>query len=312
MKYIILAGGFATRLWPLTEKRAKPLLLLAGKTILAHIYDMLPEGADVILLTNDRFKYDFMNEINHIGHKNTIIFCEDAHSAGEKLGAVKALSMAINVHQINESVCVIAGDNLLTGLSLLDMDCHDNEAKVAVREVDSLDEAKKFGVVQAVGGQVVEFKEKPENPESKLVSTGFMSFGKDLIPSIHECAVSTPDSLGSIFTEFLCEGKFVTAVEADGEWFDVGSFETYLEAHKKLQKDDLEGEVECHDNVFSGKVYVGKGTKINNCQILDSIIYPGVTLSNCHISQSVIDKDCVLEGVDINQKLVRAGTNIKG
>lgn len=313
MQYVILAGGFATRLWPLTEKRAKPLLLVAGKTILAHILEQIPIEDSVLLLTNKRFEQDFKDELEHLGRTDhTQIFCEDAEGEGEKLGAVKALSMALRHYSVKEGVCVVAGDNILPQLSLKDLSCLDNEAKLAVREVESLHEARRFGVVELEDDRVLSFEEKPEHPKSKLVSTGFMAFGKDLIPLVHKCGEEMPDSLGSIFTEFLCHDKNVFAQIVGGEWFDVGSFETYLEAHKSLQERDLlvgEGGFE-KKNVFSGKVYIGEGARVENCRLHDTVVYPGAVLKNCHIACSVIDHDVILEKVDLSQKLVRSGTKI--
>lgn len=312
MKVLILAGGFATRLWPLTENRAKPLLLLDGKTILAHILDKVPNEADVYLLTNKKFEIDFQKECKKIGRRNVEIFCEDAHSDGEKLGALRALSVAIQEFGIQENVFVFAGDNLLPELHIEHIFCSINESCIAIREVASLDEARKFGVVEIDGKEVVGFEEKPAEPKSRLVSTGFACIGHELFPILHSFAQKSPDALGAIFHEFLKQNKTVLDTKVKGDWFDVGSFETYLEAHKKLQKEDIKSHATKNGrNTFSGKVFLGEGSAIENCQILDSIIYPGCTLKNCHISQSVIDENCNLEGLDLNRKLVRKGTHLR-
>ncbi len=335
MKVLILAGGFATRLWPLTECRAKPLLLLDGKTILAHILEKVPETAEIFLLTNQAFEKDFLKELNFLGRKNFKIFCEDAYSDGDKLGALKAISVAIKEFDIQENVLVFAGDNVLPELDISTLEVDESEACIAVREVKSLDEARKFGVVsirdgglirpirqaqglqQAQGRQgtsdkeeVITFEEKPENPKSKLVSTAFLSIGKNLFEILHKFSTSSPDALGAIFSEFLRQKKRVSAIEVEGPWFDIGSFETYLEAHKELQESNLKRQENVIEgsNKFSGKVFLGKGVVVKNCKISDSIIYPGVKLENCHISQSVIDEGCQLRGLDLNRKLIRKGT----
>ena len=325
MKFFILAGGFATRLWPLTEKRAKPLLLLDGKTILAHILDKIPVSGEVFLLTNKAFEEDFRAEMKKCGRKNFQIFCEDAHSDQQKLGAVKAVSLAVKEFKIDENIFVFAGDNILPELSVERLQCEENEAGLAVREVETLDEARKFGVVEGekkkeerrekIEGDLLSitgFEEKPEHPKSRLVSTGFLSIGRELLPILHQTAEKSPDGLGNIFVEFLSHGKKVFGVPTAGDWFDVGSFETYLEAHRALQKKDLSlgKKVFQKGNVFSGKVFLGDDCRIENCQITDSIVYPACRLKNCHISQSVIDGNCDLSGLDLSRKLVRRGTKI--
>jgi glucose-1-phosphate thymidylyltransferase len=312
MKALILAGGFATRLWPLTEKRAKPLLLLNGKTILSHILDKIPEDIETFLLTNTAFKEDFEKELEMRKRKNVQIFCEDAHSDGEKLGALRAISVAIAHYKIKESVLVFAGDNVLPELDIEHIFCSKDEAKIAVRQVADKHEAKKFGVVEVEGERVIGFEEKPSRPKSTLVSTGFMAFGKNILPIVHEYAQKAPDALGGIFPELLTQGKTVLATEVGGEWFDVGSFETYLSAHTALQKEPLKTgkNVENWSNKCSGKVYLGDNTVVKNCRLSDVIVYPGTKLENCHISQCVIDGGCDLRNLDLNRKLVRRGTKV--
>ncbi len=319
MKALILAGGFATRLWPLTEKRAKPLLLLNGKTILSHILDKIPEDIETFLLTNTAFKEDFEKELEMRKRKNVQIFCEDAHSDGEKLGALRAISVALKECKINESVLIFAGDNVLPELDIEHIFCSKDEAKIAIRQVGDKHEAKKFGVVEVSSEfelqdsqKVIGFEEKPSHPKSTLVSTGFMAFGKNILPIVHEYAQKEPDALGGIFPELLERGKTVLATEVAGEWFDVGSFETYLSAHTTLQHEPFKTgkNVENWNNKCSGRVYLGDNTVVKNCLLSDVIVYPGTRLENCHISQCVIDEGCDLQNLDLNRKLVRRGTKV--
>lgn len=312
MKILILAGGFATRLWPLSEKHAKPLLLLAGKSILAHLLDRIPVESEVALLTNKKFEDDFRVELDKLGRESVEIFCEDAHSDGEKLGALGAISVACRELKIDDDLLVLAGDNLLPELKISDLDCNSDSARIAVREVGSKDEARKFGVVELEGEKVIGFEEKPSEPRSTLVSTGFLALGKNTLPILHDFAKESPDALGGIFPELLRQGLEVTAAKVGGEWFDIGSFETYLGAHKALQAEKLvcgEGVVE-KGNEFSGKVFLGDGAVVENSVLHNVIVYPGAKLRNCHISNSVIDENCDLVGLDLSQKLVRSGVRI--
>jgi len=314
MKVLILAGGFATRMWPLTENRAKPLLLLDGKTILAHLLEKIPKNLEVILLTNKKFEEDFNRELQFLNRRNFRIFCEDAFSDGDKLGALGAISEAVQHFQIDENICVFAGDNLLPNLRIESLFCKDDESKLAVFDVEDLFVARNFGVVEIDSeGALVQFEEKPEEPKSTLVSTGFCSIGKNLFPIFHDFAKKNPDALGGIFEHFLHKKINVGAQKIDGKWFDVGHFDTYLAAHKELQEEDLKlgKKVVQEQNMYSGKVFIGKGAVVKNCRILNSIIYPGVKLENCHISESVIDENCELSGVDLNRKLVRRGTYLR-
>lgn len=312
MKVLILAGGFATRLWPLTESRAKPLLILNGKTILAHVVEPLVESegfkaSDIILLTNKKFEVDFQKELTALGLTDATIFCEDAYADGEKLGALGAISAAVAYYDINESILVLAGDNVITDFDPAQMKVKNDEARLTIRSVKDKHEARKFGVVEVNDHKVIGFEEKPADPKSNLVTAGFMSFGKDLLLVIKDFATVSPDALGGIFPELLAQKILVTAYETEGHWFDVGSFETYLEAHKTLQKKSSEVK---GDNQLSGPVYVASSSKVDQSILVNTIIYPGCTVKNCRISNSVIDENCHLEGVDLNQKLVRKNTQL--
>jgi len=320
MKYLILAGGFATRLWPLTESRAKPLLLLNKKTILAHIISKIPKNSEIIILTNKAFINDFKQETKKFKNQYDIkIFEEDAESDGEKVGALKAVSLTIKHYKINENIFILAGDNLLPALDLKFLKGESSESVLAVQKVKDLYEARKFGVVEVEKVEkkilmpVIGFEEKPENPKSTLVSTGFMFIGKNLFKDLHDFANIEPDALGGIFPYLLKQKCTVKSYLVEGEWFDVGSFETYLEAHQKLQKQTLVkmDSTQEKNNVYEGKVFLAENSNIENCTIIDSIIYPGVKLKNCHIARCIIDKNCDLEGLGLSQKLIRQNTCLK-
>ena len=319
MKIIILAGGFATRLWPLTEQKAKPLLLLNGETILSQLLKKIDQDLEIIISTNKKFKQEFEAEIKNFPKKNIKIFCEDSFSDGEKLGALGAISTVIKNYKIDENIIIFAGDNLLPKLKLEKIFCKNDNAKIIVRDIKNLLEAQKFGVVEIDkylknknSYTVKNFEEKPKKPKSTLVSTGFCTIGKNLFPILHEFAKKFPDNLGGIFAEFLKQKKEVLAEKVEGDWFDIGSFDTYLQAHKKLQKENIFHSKKYLHSTFSGKNFVGKNCKINNCKIFNSIIYPGTILSNCYISESVIDEKCLLQDLDLNRKLIRKGTKIIG
>ena len=314
MKILILAGGFATRLWPLSEKHAKPLLLLGGKTILEHLLDQLPENSDAILLTNSKFAEDFEETLDRYPRNIKVeVFREDAHSEGEKLGALGALAAVVEEYKIDENILILAGDNLLPGLEMKNLFCNENEARIAVREVESVHEAKQFGAIEIDKNnkKVIGFEEKPVEPRSTLVSTGFMSIGKNFLPILVDYAKKAPDALGGIFPELLRLEKDVFAVSAPGEWFDIGSFETYVGAHKALQKESCTQGKNVKfigENQFSGKVFLGNDVEIENCSLTNTIVYPRTILRDCIISNSVIDEACSLAGLDLNQKIIRSGT----
>jgi glucose-1-phosphate thymidylyltransferase len=317
MKAFILAGGFATRLWPLTEKRAKPMLLVDGKPILEHILNQIPATVEVFLLTNSQFESDFSTFLK-TQKREVTIFCEDTHCDDEKLGALAAVATAIDYYNIEDDILVLAGDNLLPELSLSDLFPVEGETRLAVKTVPDLESAKAFGVIQFTQASpkgvtpISAFDEKPEHPQSTFVSTGFMGISQSLLPTLKSFAKVSPDALGAIITEFLKQNYKVSGLEVAGDWFDVGSYEAYLSAHKTMQTESIKihSTAWVKDCQFQGKVYIGAGAVIENCTLIDTIIYADTQIKNSHISQCVIDQNCEFFGVDLSRKLIRQGTKV--
>ena len=111
MQGIILAGGFATRLWPLTEKTPKPLLPLAGRPLLSHIVDKLPKNITLYVSTNLAYKDQFENWKKDFEDRDIKIFIEDAEDENEKLGALFSVAHCISKNKIDDDLLLIAGDN---------------------------------------------------------------------------------------------------------------------------------------------------------------------------------------------------------
>lgn len=320
MKVIVLAGGFATRLWPITESRAKPLLLVDGKSILYHLLtpvlasdSFVPE--DVYLCTNQKFLKDFEHELTKNGWQDVHVFCEDAYQDGEKLGALGAIAAVIAAHDIEDDLLILAGDNIITDFDPTRMQVSPDSAKLTIRQVADLYAAQKFGVVEVdEAARVIGFEEKPDKPKSTLVSAGFLSLGKNLLPILTGFAAKEPDALGGIFPELLAQRKKVEAYETKGDWFDVGSFETYLEAHKTLQAVDhkFATDATSDDNQLAGKTFFGHKTVVENSTVVDSLIYPNCIIKNCQISNCVIDENCHLENLDLSYKVIRQNTHLVG
>ena len=176
MKCIILAGGFATRLWPLTENKAKPLLHLKDKPLVSHIVETLPNDMEIIISTNAIFETAFNDWKKNFPNKNIEVFVEDSGSDEFKKGALGATALVIQEKNMNEDLMLLAGDNYF-GFKIEDLiNRFTSNPLLAAYDIKDLDQAKKFGVVVAKDGQAVEFQEKPEQPKSTLVSTGCFIF----------------------------------------------------------------------------------------------------------------------------------------
>lgn len=148
MKAFILAGGFATRLWPLTEKRAKPLLPLAGKPIITHIVKKIPADIPVTVSTNAAFKEGFEEWKNKLGRENVEILIEDTKSDDQKLGALGAVRKWVEDENISEDVLLLTGDNYF-GFQISDFleSYTEGTPILAAFDIKEKELAKSFGTV---------------------------------------------------------------------------------------------------------------------------------------------------------------------
>lgn len=319
MKAIILAGGFATRLWPLTEKTAKPLILLAGKPMISWIVEGLPEDMEIIVSTNAVFADDF--EIwreKYFPQRNITIFVEDSENEQGKKGALFATALVIQEKKITDDLLLIAGDNYF-GFSLQDF-IHDfqknpEDSLLAAYDIGDIEQAKLFGVVVPqqndvrVEAFVKSFQEKPEVPLSTLVSTGCFAFPQKLLREIVTFAETSRDDLGKIFEYFLQKNQQIRYFSFQEKWFDVGSFSAYLEANTFLlqeQKIQEKNVAVAPDAEMSGSIFLGENVEILNNVVLENVVVlEGCTLENCEIRNAVIGKNSFISNLDINRKIIR-------
>lgn len=313
MHAFLLAGGYATRLWPLTERRAKPLLPLAGKPMVSHILEGIPAEIPVTVSTNAAFEKDFLAWKAGTGRANLKVVIERTRSDDEKLGALGALAQWAETEKIDDDVLLLAGDNYL-GFSIARFlqAFHPDTALIAAYDIGGKEEAKKFGTVVTGpdGVTVTGFEEKPAEPKTTLVSTGCAVLPKSALPILQDYAKRKPDNLGGIFEELLAKGRKVECFRFTERWFDVGSFEAYLEATRALAGERMvmaEG-VTFERSTSEGAVVIGKGCVIRDCRLRDVVVFEGCVLEDCVLERCVIDDNCRLLRTDLTGKMLRKGT----
>jgi glucose-1-phosphate thymidylyltransferase len=219
MKALLLAGGFATRLWPLTEGIAKPLLIVGHKPLLSHIVDEIPADIPVIVSTNQEFGEVFEEWKNKFHNGRDITIFVEPSNRDKQLGALGAISYAIK--QFGEDDYLIsAGDNIYPFKIQNFINQFKGNILVAAYDIGSLELAKKFGVVtiDKKTNRATEFKEKPNNPTSTLVSTALYVLPKNKLNHLHESAELSSENIGS-FLERAIEKKIpVDVFTFKGAW----------------------------------------------------------------------------------------------
>jgi len=243
MKAIVLAGGFAKRLYPITEFTPKPLLPVVGKPILQYIIEKIESIKDIdqiFISTNKRFEKHFQNWLSHFTSTKEIkLVVEESLEEKEKLGAIGALNYLVKKEKITEDLLIIAGDNLFD-FELVDFVKFFEEKKssiVAFYDIGNIEDAKRFGVAQLdETSKVVEFLEKPMHPKSTLISTCCYLFAGQELANLNKYITdkNNPDAPG-FFIKWLVENAVVHGFTFAGKWFDIGHMDAYKAANMEYE-----------------------------------------------------------------------------
>ena len=243
MKAIILAAGYATRLYPLTKNFPKPLLEVGGKTILDRLVDEIKTIEDitgVYVVTNRRFYGHFAEWA--CKHKSirtgleTKILDDGTTSNDDRLGAVGDIQFAIEARDIADDVFVLAADNiLLFSLQELVNTFKSNPVSyIAVRHNPDYHDRKRRGNVQlGEDNRVLQFIEKPDRPISEWSASPVYIYPASILPRFKEYIANggNPDAPGH-FLEWLHTCETVYAYNIDGGVLDIGNRESLAEARE--------------------------------------------------------------------------------
>ena len=318
MNAVVLAGGYATRLWPITKHRPKMFLPVGEATVIDHIFADLEADErvdDVYVSTNERFADAFRDHLSESDFEKPRLSVEETTTEDEKLGVVGALAQLVDREGIEDDTVVVAGDNLFSFdlNEFVDYFEARGAPTVAAYDVGSADRASSYGIVDIEGERVVDFQEKPDNPPSTLVSIACYGFPVETIRLLDEYLAegNNPDEPGW-FIQWLVDRDDVYAFAFDGEWFDIGTPESYLDAVAW----QLDGENRIHpsatleDTAVGENVHVMAGADLRDARIDHSVLFPDVTVRDCEIRETIIDEDTHVEGIDLAGALIGAHTRI--
>ncbi len=234
MKALILAGGFARRLAPITDFIAKPLLPVGDKLIIDWIVDKIREAGieDIIVSTNSYYEKEFRYWMR-CREENISLLIEPTRKEEEKFGAIAGMRYAMDNFGEDEYL-VIAGDNFFD-FSLRDFlrkYREKNAPLVALYDVVSLEKAKRYGVVILDEDlRITKFVEKPQRPESTLIATACYAFPKGIYGLLNEYLGNrnNPDSPG-YFISWIVNKTPVYGYPFKGTWLDIGNIDEYRRA----------------------------------------------------------------------------------
>lgn len=243
MKLIILAAGYATRLYPLTLTRPKPLLDVAGKPMLEHVIDNLrtiPRIDHAYIVTNAKFADQFQTWSDNY-HPEGLHFSfttvnDQSTDDSNKLGAIGDTHLVLSKFEIDDDIVVVGGDNLFSeDLFEFGEFCSSKNAPVlGVYDVGNLEEIKKYNSIDVdQTGRITFFEEKPTHPTSTLTGIALYFYPRTVLPLIRQYISdgNNPDQPGRLVQWMYPRVPFYTW-KVPGLWFDVGSKETLEEANR--------------------------------------------------------------------------------
>ena len=237
MKCLILAAGYATRLYPLTENFPKPLLKVGEKSILDWLVDDLAETTDIdefVVISNHKFARNFdewkNGKVKNRPYEITVL--DDGTSTNEKrLGAVKDIQLAVETLGLTDDVLVMAGDNILDfSLSGFVKFAKEKDAScVMCHEENDPGKQQKTGIITIdENGLITSFEEKSKAPKGNLAVPPFYFYKACDVKRIKEALVNGCgcDAPGS-FAAWLSNRTEMFAYEMLGKRYDIGDINSY-------------------------------------------------------------------------------------
>lgn len=240
MKALILAAGYATRLRPLTDTRAKELLPVGGRPIVDRIVDNLAEVAEIdeIHLVTNAGKAPWFHE--WAGGRDVTIHDDGTTSNDDRLGAIGDMLFVVDRIGADDDLLIIAGDNLFD-FQLRDLVAYWRTkgvaSAVAVRDVGSLELARRYGIVDLDReGRIRSFVEKPADPASTLAATATYLYHREHVGLIRTYVESeaNADQPGRLVA-WLHQREPVYGWVFTEAWYDIGDQEQLLEADNRLR-----------------------------------------------------------------------------
>jgi len=244
IKALVLAAGYATRLYPLTKDKPKPLLPVAGKPMIEYILDKIApidNINEILVVTNNKFHTHFEKWAANYNYPKPIKIINDGTMSDEdKLGAVGDIQFVIDKENLNEDLLVIAGDNLFE-FSLKDFVAFFKQKKdnaIAVYDVKDIEIAKRMGVVTVnKNKKLIFFQEKPEKPNTTLIAICCYLFPAKKLKRIKEfLSTGAKSDAPGYYIQWLYKNDNVYCFIFEESWFDIGNLDQYKKANQKYEK----------------------------------------------------------------------------
>jgi glucose-1-phosphate thymidylyltransferase len=242
---ILLAAGYATRLYPLTKDNPKSLLPLGNRLIIDYIMDsvdQIPGLTKVALITNSKFYPHFSKwaeDQDREGKAPITVLDDGTTDDSNKRGAIGDIIYTIDTLGIDEDVCILAGDNIFTYsiINMYNQFREKNAPTLIAINVPEVEQRRKLAVaVIDDEDKIIDMEEKPSEPKSEWGIYATYFYGKDILPLFKEYIAQggSPDAPGN-FPSWLYKQMPVYAFKGDGSCIDIGTVENYEKTCKEYE-----------------------------------------------------------------------------
>jgi glucose-1-phosphate thymidylyltransferase len=236
VKALVLAAGYATRLYPLTLDRPKALLEVGGKPMLDRVLERLQamRVEETIVVTNAKFTPHFEDWAEDKGR--VTIVNDGTTSNDDRLGAIGDIGFVIDELRLNDNLVVVAGDNLF-GQDVSGFTSYGQEVDapvIAVHDIGDLGRMHEYNQIEIDDeGRIVFFEEKPSQPRTTLAGVALYYYPRHALPLVRQYLTegNNPDQPGRLI-QWLYPRTAVYTWRLPGEWYDIGSAETLEEADR--------------------------------------------------------------------------------
>ncbi len=318
MQTAVLAGGYATSLWPITRHHPKVLLQVGGTTVIGQILWQLESQSRIdgaYISKNERFADDFETHLADSSLTKPQLSIEETLQEYEKLDVIGALAQLVRREGIpDEGLLVVTGDNLISSeLSELFSTFEQvGEPFLAAYDIGSERKASQYGVAELDRVQVVNFEEKPESPSSSLVSIACYAFpASDIRFEEYLEDDNNPDQPGW-FLQWLQERRAVQAFTSDGAWFDIGTPEGYLNAASWALDGDtvVAPDATVENSELAENVHVMSNANVTDSTLERTIVFVESTIDQSDLRASIVDRQAVVRELDLKGALVGAHSQL--
>jgi len=289
MKGIILAAGKGTRLYPITHHIAKPLLPLANRPTLHYALDRLKEmgmhDVCVVVGENEQQMRDALGDGSQLGVTIGYVRQTNPHGLAHAVGFAKDFVGG-------DSFCLYLGDAMYSESLAPFAEKFKSSGAANLNLVKWVEDPSRFGVANLDGEQIVKLVEKPSQPESNYAMAGLYFFGPQIwsiLPTLQPSARGEYEITDAI-QMLIDKGEKVLAGVYEGEWFDTGTLDSFLDTSSHLVKKGTLVAADAHAMVAMGhSVVIGAGAHVTCDSIEDSVVLPGAHVSvSGHIRHSIL------------------------